>query len=883
MHHAKRAEQHRSFKNHSNGLEYMTKLENTDGYLIIKEWLAIKEFKPFAYQEETWQHIINGKSGLVNAPTGTGKTYSVFLGSIINFINTHPENYQSKSKNGLQLIWITPLRALAKDIGRAMEEVIHDLGMNWKVGIRNGDTSISERQKQKRLMPEVLIITPESLQLFLAQKNYPEVFKTLKLIAIDEWHELIGGKRGVQVELALSRIVGIAASNKLQAASETSNLSIWGISATIGNLQQAMEVLLRPLMTLAPLSARASPARAGRGVGREAAVIVRAKLSKRIEIQSIIPDEIEKYPWAGHLGIKLAEKVLPILNESRTTLIFINTRGMSEMWYQTLLRIAPELAGVIALHHGSIESELRTWVEEALHEGKLKAVVCTASLDLGVDFRPVETVIQVGSPKGVARFLQRAGRSGHSPDALSKIYFLPTHSLELIEAAALKSAIDDQYIESREPMVLCYDVLIQYLCTLAISDGFIPDEIWKEVKSTHCFSELTEEEWREILYFITVGGNALQQYDEYKKVEVENGVYKIKNRRIAMRHRLHIGTIVSDAMLKVKYMGGGYIGIIEEWFVSRLEPGDSFTLAGKQLEMVMIKDMTVIVKKSNVSRSAVPSWLGGRLPLSASLGKVLRQAFDIASSMVNEKDPSLRNNKYPIEITSLAPLFVLQAKLSQVPKANELLIEQIETKDGFHLFVYPFEGRLVHEAMAAVLAYRISKIAPITFSIAMNDYGFELLSDQPIPVDDSNAYDLFSLDNIMEDIQRSVNSTEMAKRKFRDIAVIGGLIFQGYPGEHKKTRHLQASAGLLFNVFSEYEPNNVLIRQSFQEVFNQQMEELRLRDMLGRIQNSKIVITYPQRLTPFCFPIKVDSMRENLTSEKLEDRVRRMQKQLEKW
>jgi ATP-dependent Lhr-like helicase len=715
----------------------------------------------------------------------------------------------------------------------------------------------------------VLIITPESLHLLLAQKNYPEVFQTLRIIAVDEWHELIGGKRGVQVELAISRIVGFTATSISQLAVRSSQLCLWGISATIGNLQQAMEVLLNPLQLLQKNS---EP------------VIVRAKLQKKIEVQSVIPDEIEKYPWAGHLGIKLAEKVLPILNESRTTLIFINTRGMSEMWYQTLLRIAPELSGAIALHHGSIESELRTWVEDALHEGKLKAVVCTASLDLGVDFRPVETVIQVGSPKGVARFLQRAGRSGHSPDAVSKIYFLPTHSLELIEAAALKSAIGDQFIESREPMLLCYDVLVQYLCTLAVSDGFIPDEIWKEVKATYCYSELTEDEWREILYFITVGGNALQQYDEYKKVEVEDGVYKIKSRRIAMRHRLHIGTIVSDAMLKVKYLGGGYIGIIEEWFVSRMEPGDTFTLAGRQLELVMIKDMNVIVKKSNVSRSAVPSWLGGRLPLSASLGKVLRHAFDEASDMVAaiSYQPSADSN-FPVELITLAPLFLLQSELSHVPKSNEFLIEQIETKDGFHLFVYPFEGRLVHEAMAAVLAYRISKITPISFSIAMNDYGFELLSDQPIPVDDSNVYELFSPDNLMEDVQRSVNSTEMAKRKFRDIAVIGGLIFQGYPGEHKKTRHLQASAGLLFNVFSEYEPNNVLIRQAFQEVFDQQMEEMRLRDMLQRVQRSKIVITYPKRLTPFCFPIKVDSMRENLTSEKLEDRVRKMQQQLERW
>ena len=875
------------------------KLRQTIGYSIINNWLESKSLKPFAYQEETWQHIINGKSGLVNAPTGTGKTFSVFLGGLIQFINQNPKKYQTISRNGLQLIWVTPLRALAKDIGRAMEEVIQELGMQWKVGIRNGDTSASDRQKQKRQMPEVLIITPESLHLLLAQKNYADVFETLKLIAVDEWHELIGGKRGVQVELAISRIVGLRSSKfKVQSSKSgeyhksaiekntdqgfdlsTLNfeLSLWGISATIGNLNQAMEVLLHPLQLT--------------GQNKDDGVIVRAQLQKKIEVESILPDEIEKYPWAGHLGIKLAEKVLPILEQSKTTLIFINTRGMSEMWYQTLLRIAPELSGAIALHHGSIEMELRTWVEEALHQGKLKAVVCTASLDLGVDFRPVETVIQVGSPKGVARFLQRAGRSGHSPDAVSKIYFLPTHSLELVEGAALKSAMGEQFIESREPMVLCYDVLIQYLGTLAVSDGFIPAEIWKEVKTTHCFSELTDEEWNDILYFLTSGGNALQQYDEYKKVEIENGVYRIKSRRIAMRHRLHIGTIVSDAMLRVKYLGGGYIGIIEEWFISRLEPGDAFTLAGKQLELVMIRDMNVIVRNSKVKRSVVPSWLGGRLPLSASLGKVLRQAFDDASLMVNResadghaiKPGSKRSapKKDMVELTLLLPLFELQARLSHVPRSNELLIEQIETKDGFHLFVYPFEGRLVHEAMAAVLGYRISRITPITFSIAMNDYGFELLSDQPIPVDDSNVYELFSAEDLIVDIQRSVNSTEMAKRKFRDIAVIGGLIFQGYPGEHKKTRHLQASAGLLFNVFNEYDPGSVLIRQAYQEVFDQQMEEVRLREMLQRIQHSKIVITYPKRLTPFCFPIKVDSMRENLTSEKLEDRVRRMQKQLE--
>jgi len=873
----------------------------TKGFKIITGWLASKGYHPFSFQQQTWQHIINHESGLVNAPTGCGKTFSVFLGAVINFINHHPDDYKSKKNNGLLLLWITPLRALAKDIGRAMEEVIDELGMSWKIGIRNGDTSTAERARQKTKMPEVLIITPESLHLLLAQKNYVSFFSSLKIIAVDEWHELLGSKRGVQVELAVSRIVGSRESGVWSSEfgvqsheketlekNQNSSLSIWGISATIGNLEEAKDVLL------ASLKPHPQPLSKGEG---STGVIVRADMNKQIDVQSIFPDEIEKYPWAGHLGIKLIDKIIPIIQKSKTTLIFINTRGMSEIWYQQLLNAAPDLAGVIALHHGSIEQELRVWVEDALHAGKMKAVVCTSSLDLGVDFRPVETVIQVGSPKGVARFLQRAGRSGHSPDAVSKIYFLPTHSLELLEAAALKSAIDEKLIESRQPMMLCYDVLVQYLCTLAISDGFNADTIFKEIKSTHCYGEMTTDEWNAILHYLTHGGVALQQYDEYKKIEVVEGLYKITNRRTAMRHRLYIGTIVSEPMMRVQLVNGGFIGVIEEWFISRLLPGDVFSLAGRKLEFVSIKEMTAYVKKSAAKKSIVPSWQGGRMPLSANLGRKLREmlnwvscelsvvsgetnsaneSFIVKSKIASTHHSLFTTHKQNEELEALKPLFELQQQLSHVPKANELLIEQIETEDGHHLFVYPFEGRLVHEAMAAILAYRISRIRPISFSFAMNDYGFELLSDQPIPVDDTNVYELFSAENLFSDIQRSVNSTEMAKRKFRDIATIGGLIFTGMPGEKKKARHLQASASLLFNVFSEYEPHNLLLRQSYQEVFDQQMEEVRLRDMLHRIQQSKIVITFPQQLTPFCFPVKVDSMREDLSSEQLADRIKKM-------
>jgi ATP-dependent helicase Lhr and Lhr-like helicase len=773
------------------------------------------------------------------------------LGALIQFIDRHPTDYLSQKNNGLQLLWITPLRALAKDIGRAMEEVIAQLQLNWRVGIRNGDTTPAERKKQKAQMPEVLITTPESLHLLLAQKDHAAPFKTLRVLAVDEWHELLGSKRGVQTELAICRIV------HAQKAMGLPPCSIWGISATIGNLDVAQGVLMAPLQT--------------------AGTLVRAEVDKKIAVEAVLPDEIEKYPWAGHLGIKLVQKVVDIINRHHTTLVFINTRGMSEIWYQTLLKACPELAGAIALHHGSIEQELRLWVEDALHTGTLKAVVCTASLDLGVDFRPVDTVVQVGSPKGVARFLQRAGRSGHQPDAVSKIYFLPTHSLELMEVAALKTAIAENRIESREPMLLCFDVLVQYLCTLAVGDGFAADTLFEEVKTTHCFADITDAEWQEVLHFIVNGGNALHQYDEFKKALVdETGRYHITNRRTAMRHRMHIGTIVSDTMLKVRYMGGGFIGVIEEYFISRLQPGDIFTLAGRNLEFVMIKDMTVLARKTNATKGAVPSWNGGRMPLSANLGHLLRGKLHEAATLPLAEQA--------IELQALQPLFALQQQLSHLPTRNELLIEHIETKDGYHLYVYPFEGRLVHEAMAAILAYRISRILPITFSLVMNDYGFELLSDRPIPLDDSNVYELFSPVDLLADIERSVNSIEMARRKFRDIAVIGGLIFQGFPGgTMKKERHLQASASLLFNVFNEYDPNNLLMRQAYNEVMEKQMEEARLRNMLQRVQQGNIVITYPQQLTPFCFPLKVDGLnREQMTSERLEDRVQRMVMELGK-
>jgi ATP-dependent Lhr-like helicase len=824
----------------------MTK-EISKGEEVVQAWMEAHQWEPFDFQKQTWKQFLKGHSGLLNAPTGYGKTFALFLPALIEWIDKHPD-WQDKPNNGLQLIWITPLRALAKDLQRAMQDVCTAISLPWQIGLRTGDTSAKERAKQKTLLPEVLIITPESLHLFLAQKEYPKYFKSLHSVVIDEWHELLGSKRGVQVELALGRLKNICAPGK--------PLRIWPISATIGNLEQAMYVAL--------------------GKDGKTGKIVKADIKKRIEIEPVLPDTIERFPWAGHLGLSMVHKVLPIIDQSETTLLFTNTRGQSEMWYQALLSANPDLAGIIALHHGSIDAEVRTWIEEALHDGGLKIVVCTSSLDLGVDFRPVDTVIQVGSPKGVARFLQRAGRSGHSPGAVSKIHFLPTHSLELVECAALKKAVKEEIVEQREPIMNAYDVLIQYICTLAVGEGFNQEQIYEEVKGTFAYQYLAKEEWAWMLNFVRTGGNSLDSYDEYKKVEIVDGLYRITDRKIAMRHRMSIGTIVGDSMIRVKFLKGGYIGSIEESFISRLKKGDVFSLAGRTLEFVHIREMNALVRRSSAKKTIVPSWAGGRMPLSANLSAVLRDTYTTAAH------PELFDTDTSIELKVLQPLFDLQQRLSHIPAQDETLIEYITTKDGHHLFVYPFEGRIVHEVMASLLAYRISRLKPITFSIAMNDYGFELLSDQEIPITGDILHGIFSTDDLILDIQKSINSTEMAKRKFRPISIIAGLVFKGYPGAPVKNKHIQSSSSLLFTVFSDYDPHNLLIKQSYTEAFNEQIEEVRLRNALERIYASAIILKYPSRFTPLSFPIKVDSMRENLSSEELKARVLKMQMQLEK-
>ncbi len=824
------------------------------GERIIQEWYLLKKWEQFPFQKEMMDSYLNGFSGLLNAPTGSGKTFAMFLPFIIEYINENPETYQQKLSNGLMLLWITPLRALTNDIQKAMQSVVDDLGIPWKIGTRTGDTSSADKQAIKRKPPEVLLTTPESLHLMLAQKEYPKTFKNLRVVVIDEWHELLGTKRGVQVELGLSKLKSLKqkAESEKQAFSllpSALSLKIWGISATIGNLEEAGDVLLGPNFSL------------------DKKKMVRANIAKKLEIKSIIPENVEKYSWSGHIGLKLLPEVMEIVANSKTTLIFTNTRAQSEIWYHAILDNYPEYAGVMAMHHGSLDNELRAWVEEALHAAILKLVVCTSSLDLGVDFRPVDTVIQIGSPKGVARFMQRAGRSGHHPGATSKAYFVPTHSLELLEGAALKYGIEHEIFESRDPVLLAFDVLIQYLVTLAVSDGFKAEETYQQIINTFAYADLTRNEFHDILQFITRGGKSLSAYDEFLKVEIEEGVFKVNDKRVAMRHRLSMGTITGDVNVRVKFQSGGSLGSVEEGFISKLKTGDTFWFAGRSLEFIRFKDMTAFVKVSKKKKGLIASWAGSRMPLSSQLSAVFRQKLDEVALGVEEDE----------EVKALRPLFDRQIAQSHLPFKDEFLIEVVETRDGFHYFFYPFEGRLVHEGLASLFAYRMTKLKSASFSIAMNDYGFELLTDEAMPLEQAISDGLFSDKNLLDDIQHSLNANEMARRKFRDIAHIAGLIFTGFPGKNMSNKHLQSNSSLLFDVFNEYEKDNLLVRQAYNEALAFQLEEFRMREALQRIQSQKHIIKHTNGPSPFAFPVMVDRLnREKLSTETVEERVAKM-------
>ncbi len=814
------------------------------------DWFSRQGWEVFPFQQEAWTAYREGHSGLLHAPTGTGKTLAA-IGGVIDEVLQQKNTNANPEGAPFTVLWITPMRALSKDTRRAIEEVVQAFDLPWRVETRTGDTKQSIKRKQPARPPAVLITTPESLEILQTHWQFVEACASLRLIVVDEWHELLQSKRGVQAELGLARVRRFAPEARM-----------WGLSATLGNMELARDILL----------------------GRDNAdgLIIGGGQEKELTIDTLLPRDIAHFTWAGHLGLTMLERVLDELEDVDSALLFTNTRSQAEQWYHALTHARPDWIGTIALHHGSMDLDKRSWVEENLREGRLRCVVCTSTLELGVDLPAVDRVFQVGSPKGVARLLQRAGRSGHQPGAASRVTGVPAHALEILEFAAARRAATEEHLEPVRPIENALDVLIQHMVTVAIGGGFEPEPFFDEVRSAYSYRNLSRDAFQQALHFArgyetglghgsAANQNRIWLYEG--KSRRMKGRYVCSDGDLITRHRMSIGTILGDAELEVKYTTGYSLGTVEESFLSKIEPGDHFIYAGKSLELVRVRNMEAIVRKVSSSEQAVvPRWMGGRLPLSTQLSAAIRA----------ELTRFLNGDDLNAELEHLRPLLELQQRWSTVPDEETLLIERVKSRQGYHLFFYPFEGRRVHEGLSVVLAQRLAALEPITFTIAVNDYGFELLSPEPAPLERALAGDFFSTDNLKEEIDSSINDAEMARRQFREIARIAGLVFPGYPGRNKALRKIQSSAALIYDTLLAHAPDHVLIEQARREVRERALEEEQQRTTLKRLQESAIEVIDLPRMSPFAFPLYVDRLRQRISTETLAARIEREVARLER-
>lgn len=811
----------------------------------LQWWFKKKRWTPFAYQYEAWSAYLDGFGGLVNAPTGMGKTYAVWMGPLSEWLLTNPDpsTWNPKQPAPATVLWITPLRALSNDTASALRAPLQALGIPWSLELRTGDTSAAVKARQREKMPTVLITTPESLSVLLSYEDTQEKLTQLKCVVVDEWHELLGSKRGTQTELGLARL-----------RKWVPGLRTWGLSATLGNLPQALDVLL--------------------GTPDSNGVLIRGPMEKDMEIETLMPESIERFPWSGHIGLRLLQQVVEAIGHAKSTLVFTNTRAQAELWYQNILGQKPRWSNQVALHHGSLDREIREAVEQRLREGTIKAVVCTSSLDLGVDFPAVDQVMQIGSPKGVARLLQRAGRSGHQPGGLSRILCVPTHALEFVEYAAARDAALAGDLEPREPLNRPLDVLVQHLVTLAMGGGYEEEELFEEVRSSYAFRNLTRREWDWCLEFVTRGGMALRTYPQFQKVVKHHDRYGVASPLIAKLHRLNIGTITGDLVINVKLQGGNLLGTVEENFISKLHPGNKFVFAGRVLELIRFREATATVKFAESAKGMLPSWGGSRMPITSELGRAVRHKLNEA-----------REGRYiGSEMQMVKPILEVQREWSVIPSAAEVLIETTRTREGFNIYIYPFEGRFVHEGIGALVAYRLARDEPSSIGVTMNDYGFEMLCARPIELDEAGWKKHFTQEHLLDDLVACLNAAELARRQFREIARVAGLIFGGYPGAPKTGRQVQASSSLLYDVFRKYDPQNLLLDQANREVLEKQLEVQRLRETLARLESSNLVIVRTKRFTPLAFPLwatRIGSASAYVSTEPFGERIKRMALDLE--
>jgi ATP-dependent Lhr-like helicase len=778
-------------------------------------WFEARGWRPRRHQLAVLELARDGRDVLLSAPTGGGKTLAGFLPSLV-------ELAERGGGEGIHTLYVSPLKALSADVARNLETPIRDMGLPVRLAVRTGDTEAAARTRQRRQPPDILLTTPESLALLLSYPDAAARFAGLRAVVLDELHALAESKRGVLLALWLSRLRNLAPEARFV-----------GLSATVAD-----PAALRRWLSPTP----------------ERVALVRGEPGAKSELEILIPEG--PMPWAGHYATHAAAAILELVRRHRTSIVFVNTRAQAEVLFGFLWRLNNENLP-IALHHGSLEAEQRRKVETAMAAGKLRAVVATSSLDLGIDWGDVDLVVQVGAPKGVARLLQRIGRANHRLEEPSKAVLVPANRFEILECLAAREAVAEGALDGGAVAPGGLDVLAQHLTGLACAGPFDADRVFAVVRSTAPYADLARADFDAVLDFVATGGYALGRYERFRRlVRAPDGLWRLADPRLARRYRMNVGTIVEAPVMKVR-LGprGKRLGEVEEYFVSTLSPGDTFLFAGRLLEFVGVRDDEVIVKKGRGGDPKVPAYAGGKLPLTNALAERV-QAMLADPDRWGEFPPPLRE------------WLDAQARRSSTGEPGELLVETFPRGGRQFLVAYPLAGRNAHQTLGMLLTRRMERLGLAPLGFVASDYCIAVWGRRPI----ERPEELFTVDLLADDLEEWLAESSVIRRAFRNCAVVAGLVERRHPGRQKTARQLTMSADLIYDVLRKYEPDHVLLRAARAEAAHGMTDIRRLSDLLNAVQG-RIRHVRLSRISPFAVAIVAGIGKEFVGGEALDQEL----------
>jgi ATP-dependent Lhr-like helicase len=792
----------------------------------IADWFAAREWQVRRHQREMFEVAKCGKHALLVADTGAGKTLAGFLPTLADFCSSQLDG--APPPEGLHTLYVSPLKALAHDVQRNLLTPIEEIGLNVRVETRSGDTPADRKKRQRTRPPHVLLTTPESLSLLLSYEDSPLLFSTLKRVVIDEVHAFATGKRGDLLALSLSRLQAIAP-----------DLQRVALSATLAEPDQFCAWL--------------APQNENGGGDFDSVALVEGEKGARPDLTILFPEE-ERVPWGGHAAAWAVPQLMEEIARNKTTLVFANTRFLAELIFQKLWDANDDNLP-IGIHHGSLSVEARRKVESAMARGELRALVCTASLDLGVDWGDVDCVFQLGAPKGSSRLLQRIGRANHRLDTPSKAILAPGNRFEFLEAMAAKDAVDEGRRDGEAFRTGGLDVLAQHIMACACSGPFDEQDLLRQIRSSWSYSFVDEAVWQRVLNFVATGGYALEAYDKFRRIVRErDGRWRLAHPEHAYRHRMNAGIIVDSEMLTVRFRNGRSLGKVEEYFASTLSPGDTFIFAGMHLELEKLQDMDVVVRAAKKG-ATIPSYMGQRLPLTTHLSDRVRGLLDDRAGWARLPD-------------DVREWLEMQDWRSELPAPGKLLVESFPLEGHYYTVYYTFEGWPANQSLGMLITRRMSERGMGPLGFVANDYSLAVWGLRPV----ENPLPLLSPDILTHEFVEWVQESHLLRRAFREVAVISGLVERQHPGKRKTGKQVTFSTDLIYDVLRKYEPDHVLIQAAWADARARMTDVGRLGSLLDRAADELVHVEL-DRISPLAVPVMTMIGREAMPQGSVDEEL----------